>query len=137
MELAGPVSSPAPPPPPVNARTLLTHAAGSGPAHWSADGYLSAVARTGPDVVWPLEEGGPPASCIGTGAQRFVATDAAVADVGARQAPDGWNSRPIARRQAKPDHEGWLRAPGGAKHRPPRPCSRMRRTAQCRFADGL
>ena len=89
MELAGPVSSPAPPPPPVNARTLLTHAAGSGPAHWSADGYLSAVARTGPDVVWPLEEGGPPASCIGTGAQRFVATDASVADVGARQAPGG------------------------------------------------
>ena len=86
VELAGPVSSPAHPPPAVNARTLLTHAAGSGPAHWSADGYLSAVARTGPDVVWPLEEGGPPASCIGTGAQRFVATDAAVADVGARQA---------------------------------------------------
>lgn len=86
VELAGPVSSPAPLPPPVNARTLLTHAAGSGPAHWSADGYLSAVARTGPDVVWPLEEGGPPASCIGTGAQRFVATDASVADVGARQA---------------------------------------------------
>ena len=86
VELAGPVSSPAHPPPPVNARTLLTHVAGSGPAHWSADGYLSAVARTGPDAVWPLEEGGQPASCIGTGAQRFVATDAAVADVGARQA---------------------------------------------------
>ena len=86
VELAGPVSSPAHPPPPVNARTLLTHAAGSGPAHWSADGYLSAVVRTGPDAVWPLEEGGQPATCIGTGAQRFVATDASVADVGARQA---------------------------------------------------
>ena len=44
----------------MNALALLTHAAGSEPPHWSAHGYLSALAQTAPDVVWPLDEGGTP-----------------------------------------------------------------------------
>ena len=135
----------------VPAPTAPTPGPGSGRTSWTPDGYARSWPNCGPIPRPPTPRAGasttwsqPPPDALsavprpGACASPRAPLTKVVRRRRAWQAPDGGGHQDlIAHRQAKPAHEGWIRAPGGAKQRPPRPRSRMKRTAQCRLADGL